>query len=145
MQGGQKAAAADSCPLSSYQFQETIMGNHACTLLHALTTVMLFGLLASAQALAQDNPYAALLPAGSELQSQSTNDCYKDGRSRRLMLRVADLSSLWHYATRILRPTPDASAAAPRSEIDKRKNEKGLVWRVGTGKGGVLVSASLTW
>ncbi len=45
------------------------MGNHACTLLHALTTVMLFGLLASAQALAQDNPYAALLPAGSELQS----------------------------------------------------------------------------
>ena len=121
------------------------MGNHACTLLHALTTVMLLGLLASAQALAQDNPHAALLPAGSELQSQPANDCYKDGRNRRLMLRVADLSSLWRYATRILRPTPDASAAAPGSEIDKRKKEKGVVWRVGTGKSGVLVSASLTW
>ena len=121
------------------------MGNHACTLLHALTTVMLFGLLASAQALAQDNPYAALMPAGSALQSPSANDCYKDGRNGRLMLRVADFSSLWRYATRILLPTPDASAALPRSEIDKRKKEKAVVWRVGTGKGGVLVSASLTW
>ena len=121
------------------------MGSHACTLLHALNTVMLFGLLASAQVLAQDNPYAAPMPAGSGLQNASANDCYKGDRNRRLMLKVTDFSSLWHYATRILLPTPDASAAAPRGEIDKRKNEKGVVWRVGTGNSGVLVSASLTW
>lgn len=121
------------------------MGNHASTLLHVVNTALLFSLLAGAQALAQDNSYPAQIPAGSALQTPSSNDCYKGDRNGRLMLRVTDIASLWHYAARILQPAPGATAATPRNDRDARGTKQRVVWRVGTEGGGVSVSANLAW
>ncbi len=105
------------------------------------TLIVMFSILVSTYALAQDNTYAPVAPA---LQSPSNNDCYKGDRNTRFMLRFKDISSLWHYATHILRPTAGASAL-PRNDADARKAEKGVVWRVGTENGAVVVSGKLAW
>ncbi len=129
------------------------MNNHSYSLPHTVNTlILLFSLLVSMGALAQDDTYTAveyragmpLTPAATALQTPSNNDCYRGDRNTRLMLRIKDLSSLWHYAARILMPSAGASAV-PRNDMDARKTEKGLVWRVGTENGGVVVSANLAW
>lgn len=128
------------------------MGNHTYSRQRTITTIILCSLLANTGALALDNAYDAATylagarhtPAATSLQAPSDNDCYRGGRNRQLMLRITDLSSLWHYATRILLPTNGASVA-PRNDEDARKTEQGLVWRVGTENGGVVVSANVDW
>jgi hypothetical protein len=123
-----------------------IMYNHTYSLPQAINTLILFSLLVSTGALAQGNAFAGelLTPAVTALQATSNNDCYKGNRNARLILRIKDLSSLWHYATRILMPTAGASAA-PHNDADTRKTEKGVVWHVGAGNGGMVVSANLAW
>ena len=133
--------------LPATHIEEMAMDNHIISPPQAIITVILLSLLVSAHALAQDNTNAAdlqIIPTAPALQNTSNDDCYRGQRNRRLMLRITDLSSLWHYAARILLPTASTSAA-PRHEIDKRKTEKGVVWRVGTEHSGVVVSANLAW
>lgn len=129
--------------------EEKDMGKHTYGLHKAINTLILSSLLVSAHALAQDNHYAAqaqLTTSAAALQPTSGNDCYRNGRSARLMLRITDLSSLWHYATRVLMPSASSSAsAAPGKETGVRNTEKGMVWRIGTESGGVLVSANMAW
>jgi hypothetical protein len=126
------------------------MDNQTHCLLLSVNTLILFGLLVSAGALAQDNDYAAasdqsLAQFAPAFQSPSTNDCYKRDRNIRLAVRVRDLSALWHYATRILMPTAAGASAAPHTDAPARKMDKGVVWRVGTENSGVVVSATMVW
>ena len=115
--------------------------------LGTINTLILFSLLVSAHALAQDNTFtlgARRASSATVVQTSSDNDCYKSDRNTRIGLRITDVSSLWHYATRILMPTRDVRAA-PRHATEARKTEKGVVWRIGTANGGMLVSANLAW
>lgn len=123
------------------------MNNRTYSLSQAFNTLILSSLLVSTGAFAQGNAsstVARLSLSQAASQSTSNDDCYRGGRSGRLLLKVTDLASLWHYATRILLPTA-AVSAAPIRNSDARRNDKGLVWRVGTQNGGVLVSAKLDW
>lgn len=140
---------ADIALFTAAFIERTVMSNHALSLPRTINTLILFSLLISAHALAQDNSFAPqpqFAPLATSLQLESNNDCYRGGRSTRLMVRLVDLSALLHYATHVFLPNASASASAvPRQEMDKRRTEKGVVWRVGTEHSGVVVSASLTW
>ena len=124
------------------------MGGHIFSLPLTINTLILFSALISAGARAQDDASYLLeaqsTPSEAAMQVISNNDCYKGNRNRRLMFRVADLSTLWRYASRMLLPTTRASAASNQNS-DTPKIEKGLDWRVGANKGGVVVSVKVAW